>query len=254
VVVEWCFTGYEWSGSDKETNMRILCEDARHFWKKAPIQGTVFLNVKENELVYIRASDPVFNLGNLPNRRVFHPRGGNDDLLPVFVNVNLNRFRDDVTDTERDRHFVSDAEVDTLFEAGLLGGQAIGEPHARRWRPGHVWNYIANLHNFSVISGILSDKPTATELGHAITVDDFPVDLSSTMIIKTLSKNTLEASMWNDWFEPRAQVGGTDQVGVTTNISGIGEFAPGGLPVGDTLFELCRRVGNYGSFSQGISW
>lgn len=234
---------YDWVGEKDTTVMRIVLEDARHFWKKAPLQGKIFFNVRDDEVIYIRAHDLIFNAGQDPDRHVLANKYQDNTGLPMFVNRNLNRFRNDPADA-RDRQFISDAEVDDLFDAGKMGGQDVEEPHARKWLPLQVLNYFRLLHSGGELRALV-DKPNAAVLGRTPNADDFPVDLTGTMVILPLHKKGLDKEMWKDLSEPRAVVGSGTQTGTTELVSGIGEFAPGGVSVGDAYFDVLRRVGNY---------
>lgn len=235
---------YQWSASGQDsTTMRVVCEDARHFAKKAPVQGTIFHNPQADEDIYIRAHQPIMNLAQR-NNRFFDNSDEVKELLseslPKFVNLDLNRFRD-APGTDDDREFIDDADVETL-----TANRQIGLPHARKWLPGHAWNYIVNMHDSRFMKqSVAFIKPGNTELGRAQNVDDVPVDLNPYMEFPLLTKSMGDDDMGRDFFIPRAIAGGIPQTGTTIIVSGLGEFNPHGIPMIDALFEICRRVGNY---------
>ena len=239
-------TEYQWAAQGQDTTtMRVTCEDARHIAKKAPIQGTIHFNDQADETVYIRARAPIFNLGQRNNRFFSNEDEVAEfigDSLPKFVDVDLGRFRDQ-PGNDKDREFIADDEVDELADA-----RTIGIPFAKKWLPGHAWNYIINLHDSRfMIPGTGFDKPSNAQfpLGRAFNLDDAPVDLSPYIEFPLLTKSLEISSMGRDFFIPRAAVGGAPQTGQAVFVSGLGEWNPQGVPMVEALFELCRRVGNY---------
>ena len=143
-------TDYEWNAmGDGSTSMTVICQDARYFMKKAPVQGRVHFNDKAKEVIYIRSNQPIFNEGRRSNR--FHDvtKLFDSNATPRFVDIDLNRFFDKPDDPE-DRQFVADDQVETLSD-----NKQVPNPHARKWLPGHVWNYYRYVMNSTVLKLVI---------------------------------------------------------------------------------------------------
>lgn len=246
---------YDWSGKVDATQMLVICEDARHFGKKAPTQGKIHRNLHSGqygaaESVYIRAHMPIMNEGQQPNRHVFSNGAADNTDFPQFVNENLNRAYAD-PDREWTNTMIAEDQVQALWEQGKIANQST-QPHARVWLPGHAFNFLRFIH-FDIVSltrtgtATVSDKlgkPTSAELGHTPSEDDFPVNLSDVMEVPALTYGLGTNGVWNEWYEPRA-IQYDAQTGQVTFISGLGEWNPMGVPVIQSFFDLCRKVGNW---------
>lgn len=237
------------SVAQDSTGVRIWCKDARELLRKTPAYGTLWFNrdgvnppgsIAENETVFIRDREIIFNEGQQPNRYHDPSDLGRSHQRPVFINPNHNRF----------------LKVDPLGANLLVGDNfttdptLVGQltaPFADKWRPGDVWNYFSNLIDSNFMKGAnrLYNVP-ATELG-----DDFipPLRDSELKIQRIMNIgdkiNGIDANMLRDWQEPRATVGAISQTGLAAAISGVGEFDPTGMPLNEVFFRLCRMVGNY---------
>lgn len=244
------------------TELRIKCKDGRELLRKTPTLGKLFFNpdrgalisagVFKGQTVFIRDTDIIFNEGQRPNRRHTTVAEGKisglflSEQQPRFINFDFNRFIDDPSDPDIDHFYIHDGFLtDDLFK------DKIPNPHARKWFPGHVWNYIANLLDIAAMQGVnrLYQIPIAAidqdELSPLWQDTDPNSSFRGEIVLPLLRDSGLDKDMFHDWFEPRSQVGATSQTGFDTAVSAIGEFNPTGMPVNEVLFELCRRIGNY---------
>jgi len=232
--------------------VRVFCQDVRYLMQKAPIQGVLHWNAYRQEVVWIRDAEPIFNEGNRPNRKV--TKSSDYENFPVFIASDWNRGYKD-PDKNRDRQYIPDNKIDAAISGGLINTEIVGAEVgivkdgsvAKKWRPGHVWNYLSNIFSRKCMyeGTKIYNVPTS------LTINEWPSSLMDEVDITKVhpsDSNTPEAernSVGDEFFKARGIVGDVNQAGLGSEISGIGEYNPNGTSVINSLYSLCRSIGNF---------